>query len=455
MFNDTIAAISTGMTDAGIGIIRLSGDHAISIGAMVFNGVDLTKAEANTVHYGHIEYDGEIFDEVYALVFRAPKSYTREDVVEFDCHGGVQVLKDILHLLYACGARPAEPGEFTKRAFLNGRIDLTQSESVMDLIHSKSSFERRISLSQLDGKLHNKIADLREIILHEAAFLEAAIDDPEHYSLKGYSRKLQQTVKECIQVIDGLLDSYQTGSILKNGIRTAIVGRPNVGKSSLLNLLSGKEKAIVTDVPGTTRDVIEEQIILNDIPLLIMDTAGIHDTDDYVEKIGVEKSVAALKSSQLILLLLDGSNELTEEDMDIMDSIPDNVPLLVFISKSDLPQILTKNDLPEKFRDSTYNINCKDKDSVLLISNLIYKLFSVGELSDPDAVYLANDRQKYDIEMSKRSLELVLESIKNRMSEDFYSSDLMEAYKYLGYVIGEEVEDDLVDKVFSDFCMGK
>ncbi|MFN2927176.1 tRNA uridine-5-carboxymethylaminomethyl(34) synthesis GTPase MnmE [Lachnospiraceae bacterium YH-ros2228] len=456
--SDTIAAISTGMSDAGIGIIRISGDDALTIANSVFQGTDLRKCKPNTVHYGHLVDQGEIVDEVYALVFHGPKSYTMEDVVEFDCHGGMRVLRDALSLIYRAGARPAEAGEFTKRAFLNGRIDLSQSESVMDLIHSKTSFERKVSLSHLNGNLSKKVRDLREKILHEAAFLEAALDDPEHYSLDQYPSELDQKIEGCIQEIDQMIRSYQQGSLLKNGIRTAIVGRPNVGKSSLLNLLSGKDRAIVTDVPGTTRDLLEEEIVLNDIPLLMMDTAGIHETDDLVEKIGVKRSLDALKNADLVFFLIDGSRPLSQEDLSIVSDIP-NVPTLVLFTKSDLeqkadPEIIRKA-LSHRQESRILHVNCKNEETVCILSHEIEKLFLLGNLSNPDQFLISNDRQKYDMEEARKSLKLVQKSIRDGMSEDLFTIDLMDAYRYLGYVIGEEVEDDLVDKVFSDFCMGK
>lgn len=456
--SDTIAAISTGMSDAGIGVIRISGDQALSIADSVFDGADLTKCKPNTVHYGHLVDHGEIVDEVYALVFHGPKSYTREDIVEFDCHGGMRVLRDALSLIYRAGARPAEAGEFTKRAFLNGRIDLSQSESVMDLIHSRTSFERKVSLSHLNGNLSKRIHDLRDRILHEAAFLEAALDDPEHYSLEGYPKELDQKVKNCMDEIHAMLSSYQQGSLLKNGIRTAIVGRPNVGKSSLLNLLSGKDRAIVTDIPGTTRDVLEEEILLNDIPLLMMDTAGIHETDDLVEKIGVKRSLEALKNADLVLFLIDGSRPLSEEDLSILSEIP-SVPTLILFTKSDLKTCVDREQLKDALANrQNYRIlevNCHDEETVSILSKEIQDLFLLGNLQNPDQYLISNDRQKYDMEEAEKSLDLVRKSIEDQMSEDFYTSDLMDAYRYLGYVIGEEVEDDLVDKVFSDFCMGK
>ena len=457
MNTDTIAAISTGMTEAGIGIIRLSGDQALVIANSIFDGKDLTLVDSHTVHYGHIRSGSEIIDEVLVSVFLAPKTYTREDVVEISCHGGITVLRDVLNLVFASGARPAEPGEFTKRAFLNGRLDLSEAESVMDLIHSKSSLSRKVSISQLSGHLSNEIKILREKILHETAFIEAALDDPEHYDLDGYDSKLKDMIeKEWSSDIERLLHHYSEGEYLKNGIRTVIVGKPNVGKSSVLNRLSGKEKAIVTQVPGTTRDILEEQITLEGIPLIIIDTAGIRDTEDIVEKIGVERSEKELHSADLILFVMDKSSGMDQEDKRILSLLPTDVPCICLLNKEDLDSVYVSEaeSMNERF-DAVISLSAKEGTGFQFLKEEILKLFFHGSLSDPDEIYVTNQRQKYELDQAMNSLSLVVKTIELGMSEDLYAADLMDAYRYLGLIIGEEVEDDLVDKIFSDFCMGK
>ena len=424
MGTDTIAAIATAMTSSGIGIVRISGDEAVSITDRIFEMKNQKKLEdmpTHTIHYGHIHDGDEVIDEVMVVLMREPKSYTREDTVEIDCHGGVYVMKRILETVIKYGARPAEPGEFTKRAFLNGRIDLSQAESVIDVINSKNEFALKSSLSQLSGSVSEKIKEIRGTVIHEIAFIESALDDPEHISLDGYPEKLSGIVSDVIKKIDKLLANSDNGKMLKEGISTVIVGKPNAGKSSLLNFLVGEEKAIVTDIAGTTRDVLEEQINLNGILLNIIDTAGIRDTEDVVEKIGVERAKKYLNNADLVIYVVDTSTALDENDHEIMELLKDR-HAIVLLNKSDLSPVT---------------------------------MFFSGEVTFNDEVYITNIRHKTSLQEALRSLHLVLQSIADDMPEDFYSIDLMNAYEELGNIIGESVEDDLVNEIFSKFCMGK
>lgn len=456
METDTIAAIATAMAASGIGIIRISGDEAITVADRVFyakNGLSLKDCKSHTIHYGYIKNEDEVIDEVLVLLMRAPNSYTREDTVEIDCHGGVLVMKKILEVVVKYGARPAEPGEFTKRAFLNGRIDLTQAESVIDIINSKNDFALKSSVQQLRGTVRNQIQRLREKIIHETAFIESAIDDPEHYSLDGYSENLLQIIDELKMKMQRLIDTSDQGRVLKEGINTVIVGKPNVGKSSLLNMLTGSERAIVTDVEGTTRDVLEEHINLNGIHLNIIDTAGIRKTDNIVEKIGVDKAKEYIDIADLILYVIDSSKKLSQEDYEIAQMIQEkNVILLM--NKSDLEPNITVNDL-SGIADSIILISAKEGDGMEELTQMIQTMFLHGKISVNDEVVITNVRHKNALLKSLESLNLVQESIENQMPEDFYSIDLMNAYQALGEIIGESVEDDLADEIFSKFCMGK
>lgn len=455
----TIAAIATAMSNAGIGVIRVSGDQAVEICDKIFKGkIRLSQAETHTVHYGHIIYEDEIIDEVMVLVLRAPKTYTREDIVEIDCHGGMLVLKKILSCIYASGARPAEPGEFTKRAFLNGRIDLSQAESVMDLISSKNEFALSNSMKQLKGEVSSFVKKFREEILYEIAFIESALDDPEHYSLEDYGENLLIKLKKWMKDLTHLLKTCDDGVILKEGIRTVIVGKPNAGKSSLLNALAKKERAIVTDIAGTTRDTLEEQIMFEGISLNIIDTAGIRKTDDTVEKIGVEKALEAVEEADLILYVVDSSISIDENDLNIMDHIKDK-KVIVLLNKTDLNQVISEHDLQYKlepyFNGEILSISAKKFEGIERLEKCIRKLFLSGEFEKREDLYITNVRHKHALQMACQSLENVETSVINKMPEDFYSIDLMEAYEQLGYIIGESLEDDLVNEIFQKFCMGK
>ena len=458
MKSDTIAAIATAMTPSGIGIIRISGDDSFELIDKIYKSKSgkklLSQCDSHTVHYGFIYDGGEKIDEVMVLIMRAPNTYTREDTIEIDCHGGVFVMKRILETVIKYGARPAEPGEFTKRAFLNGRIDLSQAESVIDVINSKNEFALKNSLSQLNGAVLDSIKQIREVLLHEIAFIESALDDPEHISLESYPQKLLLIVDNQMKSIDKLLKSSDNGRILKEGINTVIVGKPNAGKSSLLNILVGADRAIVTDIAGTTRDVLEEQINLDGITLNLVDTAGIRDTDDIVEKIGVDRAKQYADSADLIIYVIDSSTELDDNDFSIIDILKDK-NAIVLLNKSDLSTITTE-DIVKKYLDKpVINISAKDRTGIDELESRISEMFLHGQVSFNDEVYITNIRHKNSLTEAFNSLKLVVESINNDMPEDFYSIDLMNAYEELGLIIGEAVEDDLMQEIFSKFCMGK
>jgi len=458
MKSDTIAAVATAMSPSGIGIIRLSGDESLEIIDKIYrsklNKKKISECESHTIHYGYI-YDGEeLIDEVMVLLMKAPNTYTKEDTIEIDCHGGVFVMKRILETVIKYGARPAEPGEFTKRAFLNGRIDLTQAESVIDVINSKNSFALKSSLSQLKGAVLTDVKKIRGNILHEIAFIETALDDPEHISLDGYNKQLLDVVNNERKEIKRLLDSSDNGRILKEGINTVILGKPNAGKSSLLNVLVGEERAIVTDIAGTTRDVLEEQINLHGISLNIMDTAGIRNTEDVVEKIGVSKAKEYANKADFIIYVIDSSTALDESDFEIMEILKDK-KAVVLLNKSDLDVITSKEDVEKHLDKTIIPISTKENTGINELEEKIKEMFFHGEVSFNDEVYITNIRQKNSLQDALDSLNLVVQSIEDDMPEDFYSIDLMSAYESLGKMIGESVEDDLVNEIFSKFCMGK
>lgn len=463
---DTIAAIATAMTPSGIGIIRISGDEAVSITDRIFEAAGKKKLKdlpSHTIHYGHIKDGENVIDEVMILLMRAPKSYTREDTVEIDCHGGVYVMKRILETVIKYGARPAEPGEFTKRAFLNGRIDLSQAESVIDVIHAKNEFALKSSMNQLSGALSDEVKELRGQVLHEIAFIESALDDPEHISLEGYPQELEQKVTSIHSRIETLLKNSENGRILKEGISTVIVGKPNAGKSSLLNTLVGEERAIVTDIAGTTRDVLEEQMNLNGIILNIIDTAGIRSTDDVVEKIGVDKARKYLKDADLVIYVVDTSTPLDENDFEIIGLLKDR-KAIILLNKSDLSPLITKTEMKEAVEKQNgrseepirmISISAKEQTGIDELQQAVQEMFFSGEVTFNDQVMITNIRQKASLQEALSGLELVLQSVRDGMPEDFYSIDLMNTYEALGSIIGEAVEDDLVNEIFSKFCMGK
>lgn len=458
MKTDTIAAIATAMTPSGIGIVRISGEDALTIIQKIYrspkNRKNLQECPSHTIHYGYI-YDGEeMIDEVMVLLMKAPNTYTREDTVEIDCHGGVFVMKRILETVIKYGARPAEPGEFTKRAFLNGRIDLSQAESVIDVIQSKNEFALKSSLNQLKGAVLQNIKAIRGNIIHEIAYIESALDDPEHISLDGYGDSLKDKLLDITGQIRKLLDSADNGRILKEGINTVIVGKPNAGKSSLMNVLVGEDRAIVTDIAGTTRDILEEQISLGGISLNIMDTAGIRNTSDVVEKIGVSRAKEYAAKADLTIYVIDSSTELDENDFDIMELL-DEQHSIVLLNKSDLTSVTTEEIVKKHLNAKVISISAKNHTGIQELENTIKEMFFHGEVSMNDEVYITNIRQKTSLQEALDSLHLVMQSIDDGMPEDFYSIDLMNAYEELGKIIGEAVEDDLVNEIFSKFCMGK
>ena len=457
MKKDTIAAIATAMTSSGIGIVRISGTEAFDIIKKIYKGKnkkDLSQVKSHTIHYGYIVDGEETIDEVLIMIMKGPHSFTGEDTVEIDCHGGVYVVKRILETVIKYGARPAEPGEFTKRAFLNGRMDLSQAEAVIDVIHSKNEYALKSSVSQLKGNVQKKIKEIREEIIYHTAFIETALDDPEHISVDGYGEKLKVTVDNLLKEIDELLKSSDNGRIIKEGIKTVIVGKPNAGKSSLLNVLVGENRAIVTDIAGTTRDVLEESIQLNGISLNIMDTAGIRDTSDIVEKIGVDKAKSYANEADLIIYVVDASRELDENDFDIIHMIQDK-KAVVLLNKSDLDTVVTENMIKSYIEKPILSISAKEESGIKELEDTLKNMFFHGEISFNDEVYITNIRHKTALKDAYDSLEKVNVSIENNMPEDFYSIDLLDAYEFLGSITGETIGEDLVNEIFSKFCMGK
>ncbi|NLL93725.1 MAG: tRNA uridine-5-carboxymethylaminomethyl(34) synthesis GTPase MnmE [Clostridiales bacterium] len=455
--SDTIAAIATAMDNSGIGIIRISGDEAIDITDKIFKSVKnkkLKEVKSHTIHFGHIVQNNEILDEVLVSVMKAPNSYTKENVVEINCHGGVVVLNKVLETVFKAGARPAEPGEFTKRAFLNGRIDLTQAEAVIDIINSKNEYALTNSVRQLKGSVSVKVKEIRENILNQIAFIEAALDDPEHISLENYNEELINITTLILSELRKLLDSADNGRVISGGIRTVILGKPNAGKSSFLNTLIGEERAIVTEIEGTTRDALEENIRIHGISLNIADTAGIRETEDVVEKIGVKKSRTLAEEADLVLFIVDASRPLNENDYEIIDIIKDK-KYLVLMNKSDLETVVKPSDIVGIDESRIINISAKQNIGIDIFEDKIKEMFFGGEINFDSELFITNERQKNDIRNAYDSILLVENSIKNRMPEDFFSIDLMNAYESLGKVIGETIEDDLVNQIFSKFCMGK
>lgn len=457
MKRETIAAIATAVSNSGIGIVRVSGPEAFEITDKIFvrkNGKSLREENGNTIHYGFIQDGNKRLDEVLVMVMKAPHSYTAEDTVEIDCHGGVLIVKKILELVIRNGARAAEPGEFTKRAFLNGRIDLSQAEAVMDVIQAKNEYALKSSLDQLSGSMSRKIRDLREKILYEIAFIESALDDPEHISLNGYVEKLLTKVGEWISQVKKLLESADNGRVMTEGIKTVILGKPNAGKSSLMNILLGQERAIVTEIAGTTRDTLEENIYLHGISLNVVDTAGIRETEDVVEKIGVVRAMSEAESADLIIYVVDGSCPLDKNDQEIMDFIREK-QAVVLLNKSDLDMVVSKEELEQRSEHRVISISAKEQTGMEALEEEIKSMFYQGEIGFNDEIYITNVRHKEALEKTLESFHMVKESIENGMPEDFYSIDLMGAYSQLGSIIGEEVGEDLVNEIFSKFCMGK
>lgn len=456
--SETIAAISTAMTNSGIGIIRISGNEAIDIADEIFisvkKGKKIKNMASHTVHYGNIADNGKIIDEVLLIVMKAPNTYTREDVVEINCHGGVFVTKKILELVLKKGARCAEPGEFTRRAFLNGRIDLSQAEAVTDIINAKNTMALDASVSQLRGGISDIIKQQREKIIYHIAFIEAALDDPEHIEIEHYGDELIIIVEEILGTLESLLSTADNGKLISEGIKTVILGKPNAGKSSLLNCLLREERAIVTDVAGTTRDTLEETMSLSEINLNIIDTAGIRETDDIVEKIGVERAKKIAEEADLIIYVVDTSVPLDENDKEIIELIS-NKKSIVLLNKSDLECIVSVDEIRQLTDTEPIVISAKENIGIQNLEERIKEMFYEGIISFNEEVYITNIRHKQLLADAAESLKLVKNSIEQQLPEDFYSIDLMNAYELLGEIIGESVSDDLVNEIFSKFCMGK
>ena len=459
MDNDTIAAIGTAMSHSGIGIVRISGPDAIAVADSIFvakkQGKVLKDAATHTLHYGHIAKDGQIIDEVLVSVMKGPRSYTAEDVVEINCHGGILVMKKILDAVIDSGARPAEAGEFTKRAFLNGRMDLSQAEAVIDIINSQNDFALKSAVKQLSGSVSDKIREIRSKLLYEMAYIESALDDPEHYSMENYGEKLAGKLRPLIREMEKLADTADDGRILKEGIKTVILGKPNAGKSSLLNLMVGSERAIVTDIAGTTRDTLEEHILLDGISLNIVDTAGIRQTSDVVEQIGVDRAKSQAEEADLVLYVIDATKPLDDNDREIIQCISGKKTIVLF-NKCDLDTVLAEQEIRQMLPEQSVVVfSAKDRTGFDTLKDRIKEMFYSEELKFNDEIYLTSARHKAALDSAYRSLNLVLESIDAGMPEDFFTIDMMSAYDQLGYITGESVEDDLVNEIFSKFCMGK
>ena len=464
--NDTIAAIATALSNSGIGIIRVSGIDSINIVDKLFRNKNkkqcLKEYNTHTIHYGYIFSDGNIIDEVMISVMKAPNTFTMEETVEINCHGGVLVMNKILGLVIENGARLAEPGEFSKRAFLNGRIDLSKAEAIMELIHAKNDISLKTSIRQLSGSIYNEISQIRDGILYEIAFIESALDDPEHVSLDGYYDGLIPKIDKLISKLEKMENSFKNGKIIKEGIQTVIVGKPNVGKSSLLNYMSGSNRAIVTDIAGTTRDILEQEINIDGIHLNMIDTAGIRSTDDIIEKIGVEKSKEYINEADLILYMIDASIPINQDDIDIIKSIKDKKSIIL-LNKSDLKTVVNQENINNIYSeinnnyDDLYILEISVKEDIGLdnFKNLIRKLFIENKIDFDEEVTITNLRHLNLIKEAKSALVLVRKSIEDEMPEDFLSIDMMNAYISLGLIIGEEVNDDVVNEIFSKFCTGK
>ena len=456
---DTIAAISTGYSSGGIAVIRISGKDAISAADQLFRGKDspLSSCASHTIHYGHIidPSDGSKVDEVLVSVFLAPRTYTREDVVEVSCHGGMFVARKILSLFFKY-VRPAEPGEFTKRAFLNGRIDLSEAEAVADIIASDNDNFLKNAERQLSGALAEKVEYFRSKILYESAFIESAVDDPENYSLAGYPEKLSKRLDELIEGLSSLSASFSEGRIMKEGIETLIIGKPNVGKSSILNCLAKNESAIVTDVPGTTRDLISEKIRLCGITLNLIDSAGVHEVSDRVEAIGVERTLSKISEAKLIIFVVDSSEELDEDDCRIIDEIKGK-NLIVLMNKSDKPPGLSEKSMKKLADLSKYvlQFSAKNNEGIDRLGSAVSEIFLSGKGLEDKDIIITDERQRAECDNAVKSLSLVKRSIEDGLSEDFFTQDLMDAYDSLGRIIGKGVSEDLIDEIFSKFCMGK
>lgn len=459
-YHDTVAAIATSSKNGSISVIRVSGEKAFSSVSRIFynsknENIDLESCDTHTVQYGFIKNaEGELLDEVFVLLMKAPRSYTAEDVIEIQCHGGHFICQMILNLLIENGIRIAEPGEFTKRAFLNGRIDLSQAESVMDVIRSKSKISLENSLSQLRGNIKEKIIELREIILRDIAFLEAALDDPEHISLDDFSAEIREHVEVLQKEVSHLLENSHNGRLIKEGIKTVIVGKPNVGKSSFLNCILRENRAIVTDIPGTTRDTLEEELMIGNMLLQITDTAGIRDTKDTIESIGIEKAKKSVEAADFVICILDASEELSEEDSFVLEQVK-GTPGVILLNKSDLDSVVLPEQIEGYENKKVLTFSAATGQGLKELEKYLTKLFIQDKISYNEDIYITNARQQQALVDTAESLNQLREGIESGVPEDLYSIDLYNAYESLGKIIGETVEDDIVDKIFKDFCMGK
>ena len=449
--NDTIAAISTSLGVGAISIIRVSGNDAIEIVNKLFKGKDLSKVDTHTIHYGHIINNDEIIDEVLVSVMKAPKTFTTEDIVEINSHGGISTTNKVLELLLSNGARLAEPGEFTKRAFLNGRIDLIEADGIMNLISSKTEKSRKLSINQLSGKVSDNIKELRKKLVGIISNIEVNIDYPEYEDIEVVtSEKIYPELLNFQKELQAIIKKSEEGKIINQGLDVGIIGRPNVGKSSLLNNLLEEDKAIVTDIAGTTRDIVEGTINLDGIILNIIDTAGIRETDNIVEKIGVEKSKNIIDKCDLIILILNNNDEITKEDLKLLDLIKDKKHIIL-INKIDLETKIDLNLLKEDY----LKISVKDNIGIEELKERIKKLFNLGELETEDLTYLSDARS---ISLLKKSQELIdesINSINNNEPIEIVEFNIKDAWETLGEIIGETYKEELIDELFSRFCLGK
>ena len=472
MYTKTIASIASGM-GGGIGVIRISGDDALTVAGKIFrkrSQIDLTsecekdgiqyddkyfwKKESHTIHYGFIVDNGKVIDEVMVLLMKKPNSYTREDIVEIDSHGGPFIVKKILETVLKNGAVLAEPGEFTKRAFLNGRIDLAQAEAVMKLISSENNYALDSALSQLEGNLSKYIENIRQDILHDMGYIEAALDDPEHYELGEFRFELKDKLQNDREKLNELIEHFDDGRMKSEGINTVIVGKPNAGKSSLMNLLLDEERAIVTNVAGTTRDILEERVKLGDVILNLVDTAGIHETNDIVENIGVNKAIEYADKCDFIIYVVDSSERLDDADFQIIDILQQKKGVIL-MNKSDLNPVITVEDIQKKLNWECITFSNETKQGMKELENYVNNSFLDGNISFNNQVYLTGIRHKEAVISAIESINAVLQAIDDYMPEDFYTIDMMDAYKELGLINGETASEDLVNKIFKEFCMGK
>lgn len=459
MSDTTIAAIATGMSPSGVGIIRISGDKSLAIISSLFrlkNGNRISSFENRKIYYGFIFDDDKCIDEVLTFYMKSPHSFTGEDVVEIQCHGGILMINKILDLVLRSGALAAGPGEFTKRAFLNGRMDLSEAEAVMDIISAQSEYALSNSVKHLNGRLFDTIDSARKSIVYEIAYIESALDDPEHFDLSGYPNALRVKLEDIFSKLSKLSESFNDGKVLSEGINTVILGKPNVGKSSLLNLLSGSQRAIVTDIAGTTRDVISERIIIDGIPLNIFDTAGIHNSDDYVEQIGINKALDYALEADLIIMIVDSSVSFSNQDEAIFDFIKKNKKkAIILLNKSDLEQLISPEEIAAYIDAPVILFSALSKLGLEEFKEYIRKNFLSGVLKYNDELFISNARQKEALDNCLNSLNQVISSIDQDLPEDFYTIDLTDAYDHLGFIIGEQTSEDVIEEIFNKFCVGK